>query len=125
MTENDTGNVAAMRSALEKIKKLNRYDLGCIRSRKRREEFDAKILEIENVIRAALAEPARNCDVGTAKEQAERFKAFCLPRVIRCSENSRCPAKHPCNEIGIQYCQLKWAQLPYEAEGKEESNGSK
>lgn len=55
MAENDTGNVSAMRSALEKIKKLNRYDLGCIRSRKRREEFDAKILEIEKVVRAALA----------------------------------------------------------------------
>ena len=62
MAENDVGNAAAMRAALEKIKKLNRYDLGCIRSRKRREEFDAKILEIERVVRVALDAPARNCD---------------------------------------------------------------
>lgn len=66
--------------------------------------------------KAALAASARNCDVGTAEEQAKRFKAFCLPKVGKCSESSKCPAKHPCNQIGIQYCQLKWAQMPYEAD---------
>lgn len=40
-------NAAAMRKALEKVEKLNHYDLGCIRSIKRRDEIDAKILEIE------------------------------------------------------------------------------
>ena len=56
------GNAAAMRKALEKVEKLNHYDLGCIRSIKRRDEIDAKILEIEKTVRAALAAPSRNCD---------------------------------------------------------------
>ena len=51
-----------MREALVKIERLNHYDLGCIRSDKRRYEFDEKILEIERTAKAALSAPPRNCD---------------------------------------------------------------
>lgn len=59
--------------------------------------------------KAALAAPRRNCDVGTAEEQAERYLNFChnYPRCTGC----------PC--VGrIQYgqCEFAWAQMPY-AEG--------
>lgn len=102
-----SGNAAAMREAIVIIRDMlinGGHDPQC----------RAKIVTICNTV---LSTPPRNCDVGTPKEQAERFKAFCLPRVGKCSENSTCPAKHPCNEIGIQYCQLKWAQMPYEDGG--------
>lgn len=124
MAENDTENSSAIREAAEKLvgylpkflDAVNYYVIdGYYRSC-----YDKDLKELRgrmDFLKSALAAPARNCDVGTAKEQAERFKAFCLPQVLKCSENSSCPAKHPCNEIGIQYCQLKWAQLPYEAEG--------
>ena len=56
------GNVAALREALVKIEKLNHYDLGCVRSEKSRRAMDAKMLDIELTIRAALTAPARNCD---------------------------------------------------------------
>lgn len=60
--------------------------------------------------RAALAEPVRNCEVGTAKEQSERFNTYCFNHRTRerCCED--CPIKDaPC-------CELAWAQLPYESE---------
>lgn len=72
--ERTPGNAAALREALEKIKKLNRYDLGCIRSKKRRDEFDSRILDIEKTVRAALAAPARNADrFATAEEARTAF----------------------------------------------------
>ena len=114
----DIGNSAALREAL--VKTLDAFKSGAIRTEWNDPDswkHDDELWYLKNDIESALAAPPRNCDVGTPKEQAERFKAFCLPRVGKCSENSTCPAKHPCNEIGIQYCQLKWAQMPYEAEG--------
>lgn len=61
----------------------------------------------------ALAEPLRNCDVGTAEEQAERFDEFCLVHWgtnDMSGENCRhCPLS-PFN------CKLEWAKMPYESE---------
>lgn len=108
-------NAAAMRESIETMRRYAMLP---------QEELSLSLLQrtIHEKCDAALAAPARNCDVGTAEEQAARFKAFCLPRVGKCSENSKCPAKHPCNQIGIQYCQLKWAQMPFApAKGKEDN----
>lgn len=52
-----------------------------------------------------LASPPRQCDIGTADEQSERFGRFCGHyRVRRCKD---CPllAKGP--------CEFEWAQMPY------------
>lgn len=57
-------------------------------------------------VRNALVLPRRNCDVGTAEEQAARFKAECY--------------KHFCNNCRFgddqKICGIKWAQMPYEAQ---------
>ena len=105
--ERAPGNAAAMREALGEI--LDKIDAWRTDGSMEHCQYS----HLFDICDAALAAPARNCDVGTAQEQAERFKTFCLPRVLKCSENSKCPAKHPCNQIGIQYCQLKWAQMPF------------
>ena len=65
----------------------------------------------------ALAKPERNCDVGTADEQAKRFGAMC---------GKYYDEEGPCNEVcplaslpiihGFPRCQAYWAQMPYEAE---------
>ena len=103
---------ARLREALEKITKILSTD---------NMPFGVRAhVEMTNLAKAALSAPPRNCDVGTPLEQAERFKAFCLPRVGKCCEASSCPAKHKINQIGIQYCQLVWAQLPYEAPAAQE-----
>jgi hypothetical protein len=68
---------------------------------------------IVNEVSAALSAPPRNCDVGTAEEQEERFTEVCTANskdVVRglCSET--CP-------FGRDYqsgCALAWAQMPYE-----------
>lgn len=74
------------------------------------------ILHSIRLAKEALATPARNCDVGTAEEQRERFTNFCTnntdPKDIdgwRCDK--RCPLykDHP-------NCKWEWLHLPYESE---------
>ena len=60
-----------------------------------------------------LKHPPRNCDVGTAEEQAERFFAFC--------NSNKCPSC-PCRFTKKTDCALIWAQMPYE---KGDNDGSK
>ena len=55
--------------------------------------------------RAALSSPPRNCDVGTAEEQAKRYGDYCDNR--SCSE---CPC---CGKVLYGKCEFAWAQMPY------------
>lgn len=101
------GNAAVLREALNRVGHLAN-DLRNITERDT--EVRADVNEIVDVCRAALAAPARNCDVGTKEEQKERFKAFCEERdCYKCPfyRNSDCP--------------LEWALAPFaKAEGGEE-----
>ena len=63
-----------------------------------------------NEIKAALSLPRRNCDVGTAEEQVDRFNKFCLYR--KCSE---CQFNSDKNFLE---CGVRWSQMPYESEVK-------
>ena len=56
--------------------------------------------------KSALAEPLRNCDVGTEEEQMERFFKFCTPQ--RCDE---CKSHEDDSFYG---CVLRWSQMQYE-----------
>ena len=69
--------------------------------------------ELRGMVVHALAEPPRQCDVGTAKEQADRFLRFCRiskPRVATCDE---CPFAN----TNAALCEFAWAQMPYAEEG--------
>lgn len=70
----------------------------------------------------ALAEPLRNCEIGTAEEQADRFFNFCNGYMSNTNYKScgTCPL-WTSGAIG-EDCELRWAQLPYKKEG-EVSNG--
>ena len=74
--------------------------------------------------RAVLSASPRNCDVGTAEEQQERFREFCR----RHNDAGECGigrthAKCPCwRGHKNPDCALSWAQMPCE-EG--EIDGSK
>ncbi len=62
--------------------------------------------------KAALAKPPRNCDVGTADEQARRYEELCDSHTCGsiCS-GSGCPLyAYDCSPFA-------WSQMPYE-EGK-------
>lgn len=84
--------------------------------------FSAALKVVGAIVNAnyAIAAPARNCDIGTAQEQAERFENFCLKH-IGCAEETGgkhcvgCPLEKA-SENTTQKCELYWAQLPYESE---------
>ena len=69
------------------------------------------LLHIRATAKGMLALPRRNCDVGTAEEQSERFIWFCFRQ-----KQEKCGVCHracPCYEASGS-CRLIWAQMPYE-----------
>ena len=96
---NRLGNVAAMRDALSEISNLaDALDID-----------NPNVVAILDQCRDALAEPERNCDVGTAEEQAERFAEYCDSEA--CKRN-RCKSR--AKALCIERCAIAWAQMPYE-----------
>lgn len=94
-----------------KTKKLYKQALAELCREK--EYVSAQLGEVQEMhSRAALAEPPRQCDVGTAEEQVNRFNHQCFRyHTGRCSPHcSTIPAKSESE------CVLKWAQMPYEPE---------
>lgn len=78
------------------------------------------ILEIDRIVEAALAKPPRQCDVGTAEDQNDRFNLYC-------DEHGRyCDGSPKCNDCPLLKqmmtnggkCEFIWAQMPYGAERK-------
>lgn len=74
----------------------------------------ARIDDVLEEAQAALALPRRQCDVGTAEEQMERFREFC--RQEKCGRY-RCG--WDCKATCIERCAIDWAQTPYEYEAQE------
>ena len=75
--------------------------------------IDPVLHQLVQNARAAVALPLRNCDVGTAEEQQERFAQFCKDHLHECGLGRRhadCPAYKTTD------CALTWAQMPYESE---------
>lgn len=62
----------------------------------------------------ALAEPVRNCEVGTVEEQAARMKAYCKSRRSFDNQTGTSYGCEGCSGIDIDECALIWAQMPYE-----------
>lgn len=76
---------------------------------------DVNMDEVEKIrseIKSALAEPVRNCDIGTAEEQENRYLGHCYKQSIDTGLCLECPL------FGKQkMCAFAWAQMPYD-EGK-------
>jgi len=66
---------------------------------------------------AALAAPARNCDVGTPDEQTERYSNHC-ESFIRKDGSKPCAECPCCGVVQFGKCEFAWAQMPY-TEGKQ------
>lgn len=101
----ETGNVKAIREALESVRNwcLNRL----VNS-----SHQVTVEGLLSVVNTALAKPPRNCDVGTPEEQAERYEKLCDSHTCgsMCS-GSCCPLyDYDCSPFA-------WAQMPYEARG--------
>lgn len=66
---------------------------------------------------AALAEPVRNCDVGTIEEQSMRFDRVCSYRFTGNCAGCQNPLDDSAAN-GVSDCALFWAQKPYKEEGE-------
>ena len=113
----EANDMSAMREALEEIVSEAR----CA-DKELEGEFGSMtdpwsyVASMADIARAALAAPPRNCDVGTADEQADRFKAFCYAN--RTPDNE-CSKGCPFNDTSaVCYCQARWAQTPYNEKEK-------
>ena len=118
--ERGPGNAAAMREALVELtdKVLDYLHKGLIQLPLPIEDATAKA-------RAALTVPPRNCDVGTEKEQQDRFREFCrhYESEGECGlgrSEAACPAFQGGRNPD---CSLWWALMPCaEEEGAEDGN---
>lgn len=69
---------------------------------------DGCMAPILNWCDAALSEPVKNCDVGTAREQYVRFTNYCNAH----GDCVDCPIKAEWHKA--LSCGILWAQMPYE-----------
>lgn len=68
--------------------------------------------DIIAIVQETVAEPLRNCDVGTVDEQEERFQAFCNRHtVVDAQHCNGCPINNIQTEAD---CVFVWSQMPYE-----------
>lgn len=77
-------------------------DFGCI-------DRDEICAEID----AILAEPVKNCEVGTAEEQSRRFDKVCSFRFTGNCAGCQNPLDDSAAN-GVGDCALFWTQMPYE-----------
>lgn len=96
-------NAAAMRVTLVKVIGLcnDAIDGGEYMGEGPDPAFD----KIKELLSAALAAPPRNCDVGTAEEQYDRFREYCFSK--------RCESLIKKTTLGSEVA-FAWAQMPYE-----------
>jgi len=120
--EHVPGNAAAMREALEQALAY------CESDQKSGIAYSDNDVLVP-MLRAALAAPARNCDVGTAQEQIDRFHEFCHSNRYYIDEfhGDDCRPDCPIGKIVdrdnkfCDNCWAAWAQLPFApAEGGKE-----
>ena len=65
------------------------------------------------VVEDALSAPPRNCDVGTVKDQTQRFYRFCKSR-SGAAIGGECDPNCPCYDCDdVCQCLLAWSQMPY------------
>ena len=113
------GNAAKMREALVKAKKAICHHAKYVCQILSWENSDIQyncgdilcahrdLCEAKTAINAALSAPPRNCDLGTAEEQAERHKRWCRKRQIIKDYLG----------VGCRKCVVEWSQMPYEEGG--------
>lgn len=110
----EANDMKAMREALMTIRK--RLVAAYVsESEFMRQSSDKPLVDL---IDAALSKPPRQCDVGTAEEQAKRFNDFCTMKGCRFGGDkaNKCP-------LDPDACEFAWAQMPYEKEDGDGDNG--
>ena len=122
LRKKSNGNAAAMREALEVAKKAICHHAKHICQSLSWENSNIQsncadilcahrdLCEAKTAINAAISAPPRNCDVGTAQEQAIRFDKFC-------QVCEKCPLNEKRLNIRLVQCEFLWAQMTYKEGG--------
>ena len=71
-------------------------------------------VEIRDIAKDALAEPIKNCEVGTPSEQEDRMRHFCL------HDQGGCGVCRRRKDMTFRECIIDWGQMPYGANEKGE-----
>ena len=109
------GNAAELRKALERVVEIADREWNSFRE-------TPAMKEMRDVCTSALSAPPRQCDVGTAEEQAQRFHNFCVGNSS--GINGMCKPTCPCIDCFDKcQCLTKWAQTPYWAKEKGDCDG--
>ena len=97
----EANNMAAMREAIVRLREIANTAF-----ERMREGVETVNLPqaIWHWCEKAMSAPPRNCDVGTAKEQYERFRDYCYSK--------KCPFIAKDNTLS--QIAFTWAQMPYE-----------
>jgi hypothetical protein len=113
------GNAAELREAVESLLELL-YDNGIDEdtvmishenSVLRESLHTERTLAVLRKAKSALAEPLKNCEVGTAEEQSMRFYDYCLTNSKDPVACLGCPLRDK-----SEMCESVWEQMPYESE---------
>ena len=77
--------------------------------------YKSDVAEAIDNARAALAQPRKNCEVGTPEEQSQRFDAFCVSHYTPPNKDGVVPdgCDCPCYTRGKGCNAFAWGQLPY------------
>ena len=114
---NQPGDAAAMREA---VGRAIRMVEDCVNNSGESALFYATcLLSVNDILRPALSAQPRQCDVGTAEEQNERYKLYCADhRDTDGGPGAHC-MKCPLNDRknSLVMCQFLWAQMTYEKGG--------
>ncbi len=106
-----TGNAAAMRAALESAHRA--LKLVCEHAGEFvQPRLAEEIIHSGAAVERALSAPARNCDVGTAEEQAERHERFCAAHYKADAVDAQCFGC-PASDKKETDCEFVWGQLPF------------
>lgn len=102
-------NAAKLREALNDIVGIAKIALNvnCVGN-----SNNSHLWNIIDKCKSALAEPLRNCDVGTPMEQNKRLESFCAKH-FRYANDNPC-AKCPIKDDSLP-CVYRFLQMPYEA----------
>lgn len=97
---NERANCAKLREAAETALKTIRGVINSTISPRSNTVFDCR-----DKLSAALAAPARNCDVDSTEGQTRRYEDYCRAHT-KVGGCTGCPL------AGCRRCQIAWAQLP-------------
>lgn len=109
----DAVNAASLREALENARSKFIHIKKCADEGEVSRKKLAILCDfVSREITAALAAPPRNCDVGTAEEQAECHERFCAAHYKADAVDAQCFGC-PASDKKETDCEFVWGQLPF------------